>query len=71
MKTDGHTISGDKTSSLQAGLESVKEWANRALTKERIADIIVCASTVTVLGLVLDILHRAMESSRVVGTTPF
>jgi len=71
MKPDGNTIGGHKMASHHAGLESVKEWANRALTKERIADIIVCASTVAVLGLVLDILHRAMESITVVGTVPF
>ena len=71
MKPDGHTISGHKMASRHAGLQSVMEWAKRALTKERIADIIVCASTVAVLGLVLDVLHRAMESITVVGTAPF
>jgi hypothetical protein len=49
----------------------MREWAKRTLTKERIADVVVCASTVAVLGLVLNSLHRAMESLTIVGTTPF
>ena len=71
MKTEGQTISGHTMASLHAGLVSVQRWANRALTKERIADIIVCASTLAVLGLVLDVLYRAMESITIVSSAPF
>ena len=71
MRTDGHTINGHEMATRHLGLESAREWLKRTLTKERIADIVVCVSTVTVLGLVLDSLHRAMETYTMVGTAPF
>jgi hypothetical protein len=71
MKTDGHTINGREMTALHARLESAKELVRKTLTKERIADAVVCASTVAVLALILDILYRAMESQTVVGTAPF
>ena len=51
--------------------ETVKEWVKAVFTSERIADIVVCASTVTVLGMVLHTLHRASESCAIVGSPPF
>jgi hypothetical protein len=48
-------------------LETVREWAKRTFTKERIAGLVVCVSTVTILGMVLHILHRALETRSIVG----
>jgi hypothetical protein len=45
--------------------ETVKEWAKRTLTKERIEDLIVCASTLAILGMVLHILHSALGNSAI------
>ena len=67
MRTDGQTIRGNEIVTPHVDLESVKEWAKRTFTKERIADVVVCASTVTVLGMVLHMLHGALENSAIVG----
>ena len=71
MRRDGQTMNGHEMATPHLALESAREWAKRTLTKERIADIVVCVSAVTVLGLILDSLHRAMETCTVVGTAPF
>jgi hypothetical protein len=47
--------------------ETVKSWAKATFTKERITDVVVCASSVTVLGTVLFTLYRAMETRTIVG----
>jgi hypothetical protein len=66
MGTNGHTIKGHEWVAPHLNREAVKEWAKRAFTKERIADVAVCASTVSVLGFVLFVLHRAMENSHTI-----
>ena len=48
-------------------LESVREWTKRTFTKARIVDVAMCASTVTVVGMVLSTLYRAMENQTIVG----
>jgi len=67
MRTDGQTIRGNETVALQLDLEAVREWAKTTFTKERIVGVVVSVSTVTVLGVVLFTLHRAMENSTIVG----
>ena len=47
--------------------ETVKGWAKRTFTQERIVDAAMCASTVTVVGMVLSVLYRAMQNQTVVG----
>ena len=69
MATDARAIR--KPEATHPDWEKVKEWAKATLTKERIADVFVCASTVTILGMVLHMLHTALENGMVVGTTPF
>lgn len=46
---------------------TVKEWVKTKLTKERVAEVALCASTVTVIGVVLFSLHRAMENYIILG----
>ena len=67
MRTDGQTIRGNEIVTPHVDLESVKEWAKRTFTKERIVDVAMCASTVTVVGMVLSVLYRAMQNQTVVG----
>jgi hypothetical protein len=67
MRTDGKTLKGLEMVIPHVHLESVREWAKRKLTKEVIADVVVCASTVTILGTVLHMLHRALENRAIVG----
>ena len=67
MRTDGQTLRGNEMVIPHVDLESVKEWAKRTLTKERIVDVAISASTVTVVGMVLSVLYRAMQNQTVVG----
>ena len=67
MGTDGQTLREDEMVIPRVDLVSVKGSAKRTFTKERIADVIVCASTVTLLGTVLFTLYRAMECRTIVG----
>ena len=47
--------------------DTVIEWAKSKLKKERVADAVLCAVTVSVIGVVLLSLHRAMENCIIVG----
>ena len=47
--------------------ETVKAWVRRAFTRERVADVVVCVSTVTVLGMILHSLNRALQNHTIVG----
>jgi hypothetical protein len=67
MRTDGQTLRGNEMVIPHVDLESVREWARRALTKERIVDVAISASTVTVVGMVLSVLYRAMQNQTIVG----
>ena len=67
MKMDGQTLRGNEMVIPHVDLESVKGWAKRTFTKERIADVAMCASTVTVVGMVLFTLYRAMQNQTIVG----
>ena len=67
MKAHGETLRGNEMAIPHVDLESVKEWAKRTFTKERIVDVAMCASTVTVVGMVLSVLYRAMQNQTIVG----
>ena len=67
MRTDGQTLRGNEMVIPHVDLEPVKGWAKRTFTKERIVDIAMCASTVTVIGIVLSTLYRAMQNPTIVG----
>jgi hypothetical protein len=67
MRTDGQTLRGNEMVIPHVDLESVKGWAKRIFTKERIVDVAMCASTVTVVGMVLSTLYRAMQNQTLVG----
>jgi len=67
MRTDGQTLRENEMVIPHVNLESVKRWAKRTFTKERIVDVGMCASTVTVMGMVLSTLYRAMQNQTIVG----
>jgi|GEM_PF-930799 len=67
MGTDGQTLRGNEMAIPHVDLESVKEWAKRTFTRERIVDVAMCASTLTVVGMVLSTLYRAMQNQTIVG----
>ena len=67
MRTDGQTLTGNEMAIPHMDLESVRTWAKRTFTKERIVDVAMCASTVTVVGMLLSTLYRAMQNQTIVG----
>jgi hypothetical protein len=48
-------------------LETVKAWAKATFTRERIHEVALCAATVSLIGVVVLSLHRAMESYIILG----
>ena len=67
MRTDGQTIRGNEMVIPHVDLESVKEWAKATFTKERIHEAALCAATVSLIGVVVLSLHRAMENYIILG----
>ena len=67
MRTNGQALRGNDMVIPHVDLESVKGWAKRTFAKERIVDVAVCASTATVMGVVLSTLYRAMQNQTIVG----
>ena len=67
MRTNGQALRGNDMVIPHVNLESVKGWAKRTFTKDRIVDVAMSASTVTVMGMVLSTLYRAMQNQTVVG----
>ena len=53
MKTDGQTIRGSEMVAPQLNLESVKEWAKRAFTKERSEVAVARLVVLSYVGIVL------------------
>ena len=47
--------------------ETVKGWVKSTFTKERIREAALCAATVSLIGVVVLSLHRAMESYVIMG----
>jgi hypothetical protein len=47
--------------------ETVKEWAKATFTRERIREAALCAATVSLIGVVVVSLHRAMENYIILG----
>jgi uncharacterized membrane protein len=67
MRTDGQTLRGNEMVIPHVDLEAVKEWTKRTLTRERIVDVAISASTVAVVGMVLSVLYRAMQNQTITG----
>ncbi len=47
--------------------ETVKGWAKATLMKERIHEAALCAATVSLIGVVVFSLHKAMENYIILG----
>ena len=67
MKIDGQTLRRNEMVIPHVDLEAVKGWAKATFTKERIVEGALCAATVSVTGMVLFSLHRAMENYIILG----
>ena len=67
MRTNGQAMKGHEMVTPHVELESVRAWAKRIFTKERLQEAALCVATVGVIGTVLFSLHRAMENFVIVG----
>ena len=47
--------------------ETVKEWAKATFTRERIPEAALCAATVSLTGVLVLSLHKAMENYIILG----
>jgi len=65
MATDARAIGTNEA--IHPDWEMVKEWAKAAFTKERIHEVALCAATVSLIGVVVLSLHKAMESYIIFG----
>jgi hypothetical protein len=70
MRTHGETL-GRRAEQISLDWESARAWAFRTLTRERLAYLALGISTLSVTGLILLSLHRAVERSTLVSALPF
>ena len=52
---------------INADWETAKKWAKDRLTKERVREAALCVATVSLIGVVVVSLHKAMESYIILG----
>jgi hypothetical protein len=67
MRTHGETIRGNETVIPYVDLESVKGWAKATFRRERMVGVGLCAVTVSLIGVVVLSLQRAMENYIILG----
>jgi hypothetical protein len=67
MRTHGQTLRGNEMVIPHVDLESVKGWAKATFTRERMIEGALCAATVSLIGVVLLSLHRAVENYIILG----
>jgi hypothetical protein len=56
---------------IQLGWQRSRDWADRVFTRERIADITMVVSTVTILAAVLFVLSRAVRHHTIERVSPY
>ena len=56
---------------VSADWEQIRSQAERILTKERVADIALLATTVAILAVVLFSLYKAVQNHTIVGISPY
>jgi len=70
MQTGGESL-GRWTGQIALDWERARAWAQRTLTRDRLICFALGVSTLSVTGLIVLSLYRAMESSTLVSTLPF
>lgn len=70
MRTHSETL-GRRAEQISLDWENARAWAFRTLTLERLAYLALGISTLSVTGLILLSLHRAVERSTLVSALPF
>ena len=56
---------------LHLGWRQLRYWAERVFTKQRITEIAIVTSTLTIIGLVLLYLARAIQQHTITGPLPY
>ena len=62
MKTDGTVIQGFGIPTLSEVWEMVKDWAERLLTPEKKAEVILTAGTLVLMGYVAFVVCHGLEN---------
>ena len=70
MQTGSETL-GRWTEQISLDWERARAWARKTLTQERLAYLALGVSTLSVTGLTVLFLHRALERSTLVSALPF
>jgi hypothetical protein len=70
MHTRGETL-GRWTGQISLDWEKARAWAQRTLTQERLIYFALGISTLSVTGLIVHSLHKAVERSTLVNALPF
>jgi hypothetical protein len=70
MQTGSETL-GRWTEQIALDRERTLAWAKRTLTRDRLIDFALAVSTLSVTGLIVLSLYRAVESSTLVSALPF
>lgn len=56
---------------IRLGWHQLRYWAERVFTKQRITEIAIVTSTLTIIGVVLLYLVRAMQHCMITGPLPY
>ena len=56
---------------LNLGWRQLRHWAERVFAKQRITEIAIVTSTLTIIGLVLLYLARAIQRCTITGPLPY
>ena len=67
MRTDANAVKGHEFVSLHPDLEAMKDWAKRAFSKDRIADVGVVTATLGISGSLGAVLYKLAHTFTMVG----
>ena len=67
MKMTTHTKAIGTHEAIHPDWETVKGWAKTTFRKERMYEAALCAATVSLAGIVVLSLHKAMENYIILG----
>ena len=67
MRTDANAVTDHEFVSLHRDLEAMKDWAKRAFSKDRIADVGVVTATLVISGSLGAVLYKLAHTFTMVG----
>ena len=67
MRTDANAVTGHEFVSLHRHLEAMKDWAKRAFSNDRIAEVEVVTATLVLLGYLGAVVYQGFHTYTMVG----